>query len=167
MPARLKHVDPERRPGAFSRANAAFANTSLGRFLSIHFVWKVDPWLMRLTQGRVGMGIGIPTALLETRGARSGAPRRNAVIYFHDGDRVTIVASKLGLPQHPAWFHNLRANPEVTLGGIPMRAEEVADEAERERLWAMADRVFAPYGTYRREAAEAGRQIPIVQLASR
>jgi deazaflavin-dependent oxidoreductase (nitroreductase family) len=167
MPARLKHVDPERRPSAFSRANAAFANTSLGRFLSIHFVWKVDPRLMRLTRGRVGMGIGIPTALLETRGAKSGAPRRNAVIYFHDGDRVTIVASKLGLPQHPAWFHNLQAHPDVTFGGIPMRAEVVTEEVERERLWVLADRVFAPYATYRREAAEAGRTIPIVQLTAR
>jgi len=167
MPARLKHVDPERRPGAFSRAVAAFANTAVGRFLSIHLLWKVDPWLMRLTRGRVGMGIGVPTALLETTGARSGAPRRNAVIYFHDGDRVTIVASKLGLPQHPAWFHNLRAHPEVTFGGIPMRAEVVAGEGERERLWALADRVFAPYAAYRREAAEAGREIPIVQLTPR
>jgi deazaflavin-dependent oxidoreductase (nitroreductase family) len=163
---KLKHVDPERRPGALSRASAAFANTSLGRFLSIHFIWKVDPWLMRLTRGRVGLGIGVPTALLETRGARSGAPRRNAVIYFHDGARVTIVASKLGLPQHPAWFHNLRAHPEVTFGGVPMRAEIVTDEDERERLWALADRVFAPYATYRREAAETGREIPIVQLAA-
>ena len=167
MPARLKHVDPGRRPSALSRTSAAFANTSLGRFLSIHFLWRVDPWLMRLTRGRVGMGIGVPTALLETRGARSGALRRNAVIYFHDGDRVTIVASKLGLPQHPAWFHNLRAQPEVTFGGIPMRAEVVTDEGERERLWALADRVFAPYATYRREAAEAGREIPIVQLTAR
>jgi deazaflavin-dependent oxidoreductase (nitroreductase family) len=167
MPARLRHVDPERRPGAVSRASAAFANTSLGRFLSIHILWKVDPWLMRLTRGRAGLGIGVPTALLETTGARSGAPRRNAVIYFHDGDRVTIVASKLGLPEHPAWFHNLRAHPEVTFGGIPMRAEVVADEAERERLWALADRVFAPYATYRREAAESGRQIPVVQLTPR
>jgi deazaflavin-dependent oxidoreductase (nitroreductase family) len=167
MPARLKHVDPERRPGAFSRASAAFANTRLGRFLSIHVLWKVDPWLMRLTRGRLGMGIGVPTALLETRGARSGAPRRNAVIYFHDGDRVTIVASKLGLPQHPAWFHNLRAHSDVTFGGIPMRAEVVTEEAERERLWVLADRVFAPYATYRSEAAEAGRTIPIVRLTAR
>jgi hypothetical protein len=64
MPARLKHVDPERRPSALSRASAAFANTSLGRFLSIHVLWKVDPLLMRLTRGRIGMGIGVPTALL-------------------------------------------------------------------------------------------------------
>jgi deazaflavin-dependent oxidoreductase (nitroreductase family) len=167
MPARLKHVDPTRRPGLFSRAYAAFSNTRLGRFLSIHVVWKVDPHLMRLTRGHLGFDLTIPTALLETRGARSGAIRRNAVIYFHDGDRVTIVASKLGLPQHPAWFHNLRAHPDVTLGGVPMRATVVDDEAERDRLWTLADRVFAPYAAYRREAAQANRVIPIVQLGER
>jgi deazaflavin-dependent oxidoreductase (nitroreductase family) len=127
-------------------------------------MWKVDPWLMRATRGRVGMGLVLPTALLETRGARSGAVRRNAVLYFHDGERVTIVASKLGMPEHPAWFHNLRADPEVRLGGVAMRAEVVEDGAERRRLWALADNVFAPYAAYRREAAAAGREIPIVQL---
>jgi hypothetical protein len=45
-----------------------------------------------------------------------------------------------------------------------MRASVVEDEAERRRLWTLADRVFAPYATYRREAAEANRTIPIVQL---
>jgi deazaflavin-dependent oxidoreductase (nitroreductase family) len=119
---------------------------------------------MRVTGGRLGMGLTLPTALLETRGARSGAPRRNAVIYFNDGDRVTIVASKLGLPENPAWFHNLRAHPDVTFGGVQMRATVVGDEAERQRLWTLADRVFAPYAAYRREAAKAGREIPIVQL---
>lgn len=119
---------------------------------------------MRLTGGRLGFDLMIPTALLETRGARSGKLRRNAVIYFHDGERVTIVASKLGLPNHPAWFHNLRANPNVRLGGAPMRATVVGDDAERRRLWALADRVFAPYADYRREAAAANREIPIVQL---
>lgn len=113
------------------------------------------------------MGLVLPTALLETRGARSGETRRNAVIYFHDGDRVTVVASKLGLPRHPAWFHNLQVNPDVTFGGIPMRASVVGDEAERQRLWTLADRVFAPYAAYRREAAKANRTIPIVQLSAR
>ena len=47
-----------------------------------------------------------------------------------------------------------------------MRAQVVAGKDERARLWALADRVFAPYATYRREAAEAGREIPIVQLTS-
>lgn len=163
----LEYVDPSRPPGLFSRAYAALANTRLGRFLSVHVVWKLDPWLMRATRGHLGMGLVLPTALLETRGAKSGTPRRNAVIYFHAGDRVTIVASKLGLPSHPAWFHNLQADPEVVFGGIPMRAVVVGDEAERRRLWALADRVFAPYADYRREAAKANRTIPIVQLTVR
>lgn len=167
MPARLKHIDPNRPPGLLRRAYAALANTRLGRFLSVHVVWKLDPPLMRLTRGRLGMGLVMPTALLETRGAKSGAVRQNVVIYFHDGDRVTIVASKLGLPQNPAWFHNLQADPKVTFGGIPMRATVVSDEAERTRLWTLADRVFAPYAAYRREAARAGRAIPIVQLGPR
>jgi hypothetical protein len=47
-----------------------------------------------------------------------------------------------------------------------MRASVVRDEAERERLWALADRVFTPYATYRRDAAKAGRTIPIVQLTA-
>lgn len=167
MPAQLKYVDPNRPPGLFNRAYAALANTWFGRFMSVHVVWKVDPHLMRATRGRVGMGLLMPTALLETRGAKSGAVRRNVVIYFHDGERVTIVPSKLGYPHHPAWFHNLQADPAVTFGGIPMRATVVDDEAERRRLWTLADRVFAPYAAYRREAAKANRTIPIVQLAGR
>lgn len=113
------------------------------------------------------MGLVLPTALLETRGAKTGAVRRNAVIYFHDADRVTIVASKAGADKHPAWFHNLRGQPDVVLGGIPMRATVVEDEVERQRLWTLADRVFAPSATYRRDAAKAGRTIPIVQLIPR
>ena len=122
---------------------------------------------MRATRGRVGMGLVMPTALLETRGAKSGTVRRNVVIYFHDGDRVTIIASKLGYEKHPAWFHNLRSHPNVTFGGIPMHATVVSDEAECQRLWGLADRVFAPYAAYRREAAKVNRTIPIVQLTPR
>jgi deazaflavin-dependent oxidoreductase (nitroreductase family) len=166
MATRLKYVDPNRPRGLFSRAYARFSGTRLARFISAKVVWKLDPYLLRATRGRVGMGLVLPTALLETRGARSGALRRNAVIYFHDGNRVTIVASKAGQEKHPAWFHNLRAHPDVTFAGIPMRATVVEDEVERERLWTLADRVFAPYAAYRREAARVNRTIPIVQLTA-
>lgn len=165
MPARLKYVDPRRPRSLFSRIYAALANTRLGRFMSVNVVWKLDPYLMRATRGRLGMGLVMPTALLETQGATSGAVRRNVVIYFQNGERVTIVASKLGFEKHPAWFHNLQVHPDVTFGGIPMRATVVGDE-ERERLWTLADRVFAPYAAYRREAAKANRTIPIVQLTA-
>jgi deazaflavin-dependent oxidoreductase (nitroreductase family) len=135
--------------------------------LSAKVVWKIDPYLLRATRGRVGMGLVLPTALLETRGAKSGKLRRNAAIYFHDGDRVTIIASKAGDAKHPAWFHNLRAHPDVTFGGVPMWATVISDQDERQRLWTLADRVFAPYATYRRDAAKANRTIPIIQLTPR
>ena len=136
-------------------------------WLSRKVAWKVDPFLLVLSRGRVGTGLLLPTALLETRGARTGQPRRNGVIYFHDGDRVTIIASKLGQPQHPAWFHNLRAHPDVKFGGQPFHAEVIEQESERARLWQLADRVFPAYAVYRERAAKAGRAIPIVQLAPR
>jgi deazaflavin-dependent oxidoreductase (nitroreductase family) len=167
MPKQLKYVDPAKPRSLFSRAYAAFSATRLGRLISAKVVWKLDPYLLRLTRGRLGMGLVLPTALLETRGAKSGALRRNAVIYFHDGDRITIIASKAGAERHPAWFHNLRAHPDVTFGGVAMSATVVSDKAERDRLWTLADQVFAPYAAYRRDAARTNRTIPIVQLAPR
>jgi deazaflavin-dependent oxidoreductase (nitroreductase family) len=160
----VRHVDPRAKHGPVHRAFVAFLGTGVASWLSIHVVWKLDPHLLRLTRGRLGMGLMLPTALLETRGARSGKPRGNGVIYFHDGDRVTVIASKLGAPEHPAWFHNARANPDVVFGGEPYRTEVVTDEAERDRLWGLADQVFPPYATYRERAAKVGRTIPILQL---
>ena len=163
----LPYVDPRKRRGAVYRAYARLVGTRAMGWLSRMIVWKLDPVLLRLSRGRIGMGLTLPTALLETRGARTGQPRRNGVIYFHDGERVTIVASKLGRPENPAWFHNLRAHPEVTLGGQPFHAEVVEAESERERLWELADRVFPAYAVYRERAARAGRVIPLVQLTPR
>src|SRR4051812_33768178 len=101
----LPRVDgsPRRRP---YRAYTRLVATRPALWLSRHVGWKVDPFLLRVTGGRVGFGMFLPTALLETRGARTGQVRRNAVIYFHDGDNVIVIASKAGAPEHPAWFHN-------------------------------------------------------------
>jgi deazaflavin-dependent oxidoreductase (nitroreductase family) len=163
----LRHVDPLAPRSGLYRAYAWLVAWRPLGWVSRMLVWRVDPWLMRVSGGRAGFGLLLPTALLETRGARTGALRRNVVIYFHDGDRVCIVASKLGLPENPSWFHNLRAQPDVVFGGQPFRAEVVADASERVRLWGLADRVFPGYASYRRRAAAAGRSIPLVQLVPR
>ena len=165
MTAPLRHVDPHRSPGPFARAYARLAATRVALFVSRHVSWKLDPWLLRVTRGRFATTLVFPAALLETRGAKTGERRRNAVIYFHDGDTVTIVASNAGAARHPAWFHNLRAHPgDVVVGGVPVRPTVVDDEAERDRLWALADRVFPAFARYRRDAAAIHRTIPIVQL---
>jgi deazaflavin-dependent oxidoreductase (nitroreductase family) len=165
----VRYVDPHAPRGVLYRAFASLASSRFATWLSRRWiwsavVWRVDPILLELTRGRIGTGLLLPTALLQTRGARTGLTRSNAVIYFHDGERVTIIASKAGRPGNPSWFHNARANPDVILGGEPFRARLVEDEAERERLWILADRVFPAFATYRRRAARA---IPILQLDRR
>ena len=163
----LKRVDPTRPRGWLSRALLALATSRPGLFLSRHISWKLDPFLLRVTRGRLSTTLFIRTAVLETRGAKSGKVRRNAVIYFHDGNRVTVVPSNAGAATNPAWFYNLLAHRDVTLGTMPMRATVVRDEAQRRRLWALADRVFPPFEKFRQRAMTANRTIPIVQLAPR
>ncbi|MCW3034185.1 MAG: hypothetical protein JWM60_2530 [Solirubrobacterales bacterium] len=160
----LRRVDPYEPRGRLYLAAARLSATRAGAWFSVKIAWKLDPWLLRITNGRLSTAGPLAAALLESRGARTGQPRRNATLYFHDGDRVTIVASKRGWATHPAWYYNLRKHPEVVYGGLPFRAEIVEDEAERERLWGLADRVFPPYADYRDQAERAGRVIPIFQL---
>ncbi len=163
----VRYVDPRASRGPVYRWFARFSASRVGFWLSRNISWKIDPYLLRLTRGRIGTGLIIPTGLLETRGARSGQLRRNGVIYFHDGEKVTIVASKAGAPENPAWFYNARANPDVQFGARPFRAEVVEDEAERARLWELADQVFPPFADYRQRAGRSGRTIPILRLIPR
>jgi deazaflavin-dependent oxidoreductase (nitroreductase family) len=163
----LRYVDPYKRRGRLYLAVARFSATKAGAWLAVNIAWKVDPHLLKLTRGRFSTAGPLATALLESRGARTGQPRRNATLYFHDGDRVTIIASKRGWPKNPAWYYNLRKHPDVAFGSLPFRAEIVEDEAERQRLWDLADRVFPEYADYREQAGKAGRVIPIFQLVPR
>jgi len=171
-PRPLRYVDPHATRGPAYRAFVRLLSTRAMTWLSrtrlwSTVMWRIDPHLLRLTRGRVGTGLLVPTALLQTVGARSGRVRRNAVIYFHDGNRVTIIASRAGRAGNPSWFHNLRANPDVLFGGHPFRAEVIDDEASRARVWELADRVFPAFAAYRQSAGRTGRTIPIVQLIPR
>jgi deazaflavin-dependent oxidoreductase (nitroreductase family) len=120
--------------------------------------------LLRLSRGRIGWTLTIPSGLLETTGARTGAQRRHGVIYLRDGSSVVVAASLFGADHHPAWFHNLVAHPDVRLNGTAMRAEVIDDPSEQARLWARLDNVLPAFATYRRWAAAAGRTIPLVRL---
>ena len=162
--AGLRRVDPNARRGPIYLAVCRLSVTRPGMWLSQRFAWRLDPHLLRLSGGRIGSTGPVASALLETQGARSGRPRRTATLYFHDGEDVIVVASKRGLPEHPSWYHNLRAHPDVRFGGEPYRAEIVRDAADRTRLWGLADRVFPPFAQYRTWAARTGREIPIVRL---
>jgi deazaflavin-dependent oxidoreductase (nitroreductase family) len=120
----------------------------------------------RANVGKVGGFFEDATMLLlHTVGARTGQPRVNPLVYLPDGDRFVVVASKGGAPTNPDWYHNLRANPEVSIEvgteTIRVRANVVEDDAEREELYArqVARRPgFAEYLT------RTTRRIPVIAL---
>lgn len=145
----------------------AFDVAPLGRLL-IGFASRLDPVLHGWTRGRFGAHVPMPFASMTTTGARSGQSRAAAVIYFNDGDDLILIASNYGGTRHPAWYHNLRAHPEAHLqrGAATgdYAAEEVLDEAERERLFALGTRVYPGFAQYRTRTAQFGRRIPIMRL---
>lgn len=117
--------------------------------------------------GRVSEGpfVGRDVLLLTTRGARSGEERTMPLVYTRDGDRLIVVASKGGAPSHPAWYHNLVANPVVTVEVGPerfsARAQVVYDEGEYERLYGQHASVNPTFNDYRRKTS---RRIPVIAL---
>lgn len=160
-----RYVDPLKRRSRLTPLMARLGTNPIANIISRRIGWKGDPLLLRLSRGRVSSTLVIPTAVLETRGARTGTHRKNAVIYFNDGpNRVIIAASHAGQPRNPSWYHNLRANPDVVIGGIHTRAAIVDDPTEQARLWQLADRVFPAFNEYRRRARESDRTIPLVAL---
>jgi F420H(2)-dependent quinone reductase len=135
------------------------------RFMGVH------TFLYRRTGGRLGHTIpGVPgkMLLLDHVGAKSGVKRTSPLLYVVDGADLVIVASKGGFPKHPAWFHNLLANPDTTVQvGSELRPvhARVAAPEERDRLWAMAVEAYHGYEGY--QAHSKGREIPLVILQPR
>jgi deazaflavin-dependent oxidoreductase (nitroreductase family) len=123
----------------------------------------------RATGGVVGHKFhgGPPMLLLDHVGAKSGTRRTTPLVYVEDGGDVVVVASKGGHPQHPAWYHNLRAHPETTVQiGRERRAvhARVASPDERVRLWPKAVETYSGYRGYQERT---DREIPLVVLEPR
>lgn len=160
-------------PSAFARLTAASSEflNKRGIYLGRRST-KLHVALYRRSGGRIGGNIpGWPEAgiaLVDHVGARTAKKRTSPLMYQEDGDAVVVMASKAGQPTHPAWFYNLKANPETTvqIGSTirPVRAR-VADDDERGRLWAKFVEIYPGSEAYRRNAK--GRTIPIVILDPR
>jgi F420H(2)-dependent quinone reductase len=123
----------------------------------------------RATRGAVGHKFpgSPPMLLLDHVGAKSGKKRTSPLVYVRDGDDIVLVASKGGNPKNPAWFHNLKANPDTTVQvGSEKRSvrARVATDEERERLWPMAVDTYSGYEGYRKRT---DRKIPLVVLERR
>jgi deazaflavin-dependent oxidoreductase (nitroreductase family) len=119
----------------------------------------------RANGGKVGGQFeGAPMTLLTTTGAKSGQARTNPLMYRSVGDRIVVFASKAGADTHPDWYHNVRANPAVSVevGDERFDAEaEVIEGPERDRIYADQAKDFPGFADYQ---AGTDRVIPVVAL---
>jgi deazaflavin-dependent oxidoreductase (nitroreductase family) len=119
----------------------------------------------RANAGRVGGPFeGGRLLLLTTTGARTGTRRTTPLGYLPDGERMLVIASAMGAPAHPAWYHNLLADPRVTVedGVFTYQAQAVVLEGEeRDRLFARAVEADPGWADYQ---ARTARVIPVVAL---
>jgi deazaflavin-dependent oxidoreductase (nitroreductase family) len=115
-----------------------------------------------------GMFKGARLLLLTTTGAKSGKTRVNPLAYTRDGERYVVIASKSGAPTHPDWYHNVAANPTVTVEAATSSGVEqfqarasIAQGEERQRLFDAQAKVMPGFAEYQRKTT---RQIPVVIL---
>jgi deazaflavin-dependent oxidoreductase (nitroreductase family) len=121
---------------------------------------------LRANGGEVKSGplAGHPLLIMTSKGARSGEPRRAILTFHRDGDDYVIAATAGGSPKEPAWFHNLEADPDVTVEA----RNEVFDATatietgpERDRLWDDHVKALPWFGDYPKQT---GRVIPVIRL---
>lgn len=108
---------------------------------------------------------GLPVVQLTTTGARTGILRTTSVLGIPDGHRLIVIASNFGQRQHPAWYHNIRANPQVSVSvdgnDRTYRARELTGK-NRDEQFQQAVRMNPGWLRYRTWAGE--RQIPVIEL---
>ena len=115
--------------------------------------------------GKVAMFGDEPLVILHTIGAKSGLVRQIPLVPLQDGDDLIVFASKAGAPSNPDWYHNLVANPQITVEygteTLVMQADVVTGD-ERDRLWANQVERFPQMAEYAESAAD--RLIPALRL---
>ena len=115
--------------------------------------------------GKVGgMFEGSPMIIVHSIGAKSGAERETPLVYFGEGDRIFIFASKAGAPENPAWYHNLVANPrvKVEVGTETFEVNaRVLTGAERDGIYAKQAAKMENFAEYE---AKTTRTIPVIEL---
>ncbi len=120
----------------------------------------------RANAGKVGGPFeGADLVLLTTKGAKSGNQHTTPLMPFVEGDTVYVFASMAGAPNNPAWYHNVSANPDVTVehgtDKFEATASVVADRAERDRIYTAQTKNRPQFGEYE---TKTERLIPVVKL---
>jgi deazaflavin-dependent oxidoreductase (nitroreductase family) len=153
------------------RALKAFAASPPGSWLFARVLDHIDRPVFRLTRGRHTMTsllAGLPVVMLTTTGARSGRPRTVPLVGLPSTEGLVVIASNYGQRSHPAWYHNLRANPraEVTVDGERRDCVAVvADGERRARIWEQGLAIYPGFGRYERRASHRDIAVFVLEPA--
>jgi deazaflavin-dependent oxidoreductase (nitroreductase family) len=164
VPAELSYA----RANPLQRLTRRFGASGPGSWLFARVLHHIDRPIYRLTKGRhtlASLVSGLPVVMLTTTGARSGVRRSVPVLGLPTEDGLAVIASNYGQRRHPAWYHNLRANPEgeVTVDGETrrFRAREAQGEL-RARIWRHGLSVYPGWSRY--ETRASNREICVFVL---
>ncbi|EGG48065.1 MULTISPECIES: nitroreductase family deazaflavin-dependent oxidoreductase [Streptomyces] len=116
------------------------------------------------TEGTTLGDTGLPVIILTTRGARSGKLRKTPLMRVEHEGRYAVVASLGGAPKHPVWYHNVLADPRVTLQDGPVRQDMTARELTGEEKAEWWERAVAAYPAYADYQKKTDREIPVFVL---
>ena len=148
------------------RWGTAASSSKIGGILYHVVCRRIDTVLIPLTKGRLSMGPPGNTVLITTSGAKSGKPRKASLAFMWQGDDMVIIASKGGAPHHPAWYHNLKADPRVvvkTRAGVEDRIAREAVGEERDKLFEAMSTTYSNFAAY--QARATNRKIPVMVLS--
>jgi deazaflavin-dependent oxidoreductase (nitroreductase family) len=161
--------------GPIMRFTIWFTSTRLGQLIYVRLVPAIDARIMLWSKGKLSFSPkGDPggaggLALLSTVGAKTGKIRHTPLGFAWDGDSVVILASNAARSKHPGWYFNLKKTPKVVIriaggGQGDYWAEEVAEGAERERLWRLLCKMNPGFEKY--PARTQGRVMPVIHCRS-
>lgn len=155
-------------PKALQRASWCVASSRPGAWMLSRMLPPVDRLLIRRSGGQVSIPqvvSGLPIITLVTVGARSGERRESPLLGVPHGDNMAVIGTAFGQPATPAWWHNLRAHPEVEViykaRSVPARAREATPEEAR-AIWERGRSLYAGYEAYARRLT--GRPVHIAVL---
>ena len=145
--------------------------SKIGALLFSHSLHFFDKILMGLSRDRLSIPqlvAGLPCVRLTSTGAKSGISRLTPTIGVPDNENVVLICSNWGQRHHPAWYYNLKKNPQAILQfdnytGAYV-ATEITEPSEYDRLWHAASQVYIGYEKYKQRTG--GRKIPILSFTT-
>jgi deazaflavin-dependent oxidoreductase (nitroreductase family) len=155
-------------PTTWQKIFHRIGSTQVGSRVFSLILPTLDRFVLRLTGGRASLAstlAGLPIVTLTTQGVKSGLPRSVPLVGLPDNETIVLIASNWGQTKHPAWYLNLRANPQAQISLAGHSRNYLAREASAEEYklyWNQAVNLYAGYAAYLKTAGL--RRIPIVVL---